>query len=68
MDNFRQDVDAERTKQNQIHEAARMAKDAEDLHDPTERVLHGLRKDQGHHMGLTSKRFFAVGGLKKASD
>ncbi len=68
MDNLRQDVAAERDKANEIHEAARLAAAADALNEPTDRVLHGLRKDQGHHMGLTSKQFFAVGGLKKATD
>ncbi len=68
MDNLRKDVDAERTRANELHRAAKLAQDAEDLHEPTERVLHGLRKDMGHHMGLTSQRFFSVGGLKKVKE
>lgn len=65
MDNFRSDVDAERTKANEIHEAARMAANVDELLEPAERVYHALRKDVGYHHGLTSKQFFAVGGLKK---
>ena len=65
MDNFRKDVDDERTKANEVHQAAKLAADAESLMEPTERVYHGLRKDIGFHHGVTSKQFFAVGGVTK---
>lgn len=65
MDNFRKDVDAERTRANEVHRAAKLAADAESLMEPTERVYHGLRKDIGFHHGVTSKQFFAVGGVSK---
>lgn len=65
MDQFRKDVAAERDEHNRLHRAAQEAANAEELMEPTERVYHALRKDAGYHLGLTSKEFFAVGGLKK---
>jgi hypothetical protein len=65
MDNFRKDVDHERTKANEVHKAAKLVADADALMEPSERVYHALRKDVGYHHGITSKQFFAFGGLKQ---
>lgn len=66
MDERRQDVEAKRLKDNEILKAAQHAQRAEEMAEPLDRVYYGLRKDIGYMHGITSKQFFAVGGVKNA--
>jgi len=48
-------------------EKAREEEMIEALTEQAERVYHGLRKDQGHQLGLTSKRYFTTRSSKTDS-
>lgn len=47
-------------------DAAREAAMVDKVAEAAERVYAGLRKDVGHHYGVTSKRYFDFGGDKTA--
>lgn len=49
----------------ELAEQARMAAAADKLAEASERVYHALRKDVGHHYGITSKQFFNFGESKR---
>jgi len=51
-------------KEREMAEAARDAHAAEALSESMQRVYHGLRKDVGHHHGVTSKKYFRFGSDK----